>query len=121
VNNFRPQAKQFKILILSKHKIRYFESAIQVFPNFHVPKAAYNSKHNMKTLSSSMLESKLSRGVRERALLYFMKAKGGHGMETKCNYEKPEDSVATGIVIGIIDILAMIIVITILCTANFRL
>jgi hypothetical protein len=41
-------------------------------------------------------------------------------METDSEYERSE-RVTAGIVIGIIDIVVLIIVITILCTANFRL
>ena len=46
--------------------------------------------------------------------------KGGHRMEADGKYERSEKA-TVGIVIGIIDIVAMIIVIAILCTTNFRL
>ncbi len=40
-------------------------------------------------------------------------------MDTRGNYET-EDSATTGIVIGILDILAMLTIIAILCTANIK-
>jgi hypothetical protein len=46
-------------------------------------------------------------------------SKGRRGMETTGDNESSETA-AVGIVIGIIDILAMIIVIAILCTMDFQ-
>jgi hypothetical protein len=45
--------------------------------------------------------------------------KGGHVVGTDGKYERSERA-TVGIVIGIIDIVVMIIVIAILCTANFK-
>ena len=45
--------------------------------------------------------------------------KGGRAMKASDNYDL-SDTVTTGIVIGIIDLIAILAVVTFLCTAEFR-